>query len=235
LKWTVDDGAQPHPSWLPSIFTATTERQGARIKLFAIKPGRLRWTLRAGTRETAARTVDNKLSAKERDQATIALSLGVARRGRNRRGLVLDGVRSLPLRPDLGILLTLPDSGELAIGLSSAKLVPSDGASEVVLLCLGGKLRTEARQLGAVRQRSAICKRSDAVTLIAHGTHDSHEPLTHALIDAGCQFVVALNRGRQTNATIHRAGTTQEPRAQYEDTTLYGLGIAPRGAARPLP
>ncbi|MFP6684913.1 MAG: phosphodiester glycosidase family protein [Polyangiaceae bacterium] len=235
LKWTVDGGTQPQPSWLPAIFTATTERQGARIKLLAIKPGRLRWTLRAGTRETAARTVDNELSKEERDDASIALSLGVARRGPNRRGLVLDGVRSLPLRPDLGILLTLPVTGELAIGLSSTKLAPSDGASEVVLLSLGGKLRTEARQLGAVRQRSAICKRADALTLIAHGTHDSHEPLTHALIGAGCPLVVALDRGRQTDATIHRAGTTQEPRAQYEDTTLYGLAVAPRGAVRSLP
>jgi hypothetical protein len=235
LQWTIADGEQPAPSWLPSVFTAKTNRLGAALTLYAITPGHLRWTLRAGTREVAARTADSELSKAEHARANIALNLGIGRRGRNRRGLVLAGVLTLPLRPDFGVLLSDAQSGALHIGVTSPMLIPRGDASELALLAVAGKLRNEARTLGAMRQRSAMCKHADATLYVAHATHDNAEPLARSLLEVGCTLVVALDRGLQADATIHRAGSEHPPRAQYDDTTLYGLSTEPRGTARALP
>ena len=117
------ESLQPEPAWLPAVRTAERTLLGAQVRLHAFSPGRLVWQIRPGRKERAGWTADGALSAEEVERVLVAISLGVGFRKDNRRGLVLDGKVALPIRPDLGALVTSP-SGQLTIGLSVADLAP---------------------------------------------------------------------------------------------------------------
>jgi hypothetical protein len=233
LEWTADSGAQPAPSWMPAVFTAKTELLGASIDLSAIAVDRFHWEIRPGEREKAGRTAERELAPEQLARAQIAISLGVGFRSTNRRGLVLDGVIALPIRPDLGVLSAAVD-GRLTVRRSVDELAPPADASELRLLAEGGQVRSEAKRLGARRRRAAACILADRTLLIAMSSFDSAEPNTNVLLDLGCTRVVDLNRGKQVGAFIHRAGTDHPPQGQYDDTILYGMSGRATGRARPL-
>jgi len=234
LSWQPDEGQQPSPAWLPAIYRAETARLGATVRLTAVTAGRLAWQLRPGYRERAALTATGPLSPEEQARAMIAIGLGVAFRKDNQRGLVLDGAVTLPIRSDLGVLTTALGTGALDIGIAPENLAPHGDATELVLLAVGGRLRSEARVMGPLRLRSAACLLGDGTLLVAQSTFDSGQANTTVLVEAGCQRVVELNRGKQVGAFIHRAGTDTPPREGYDDTTLYGLSQPARGTARLL-
>jgi hypothetical protein len=234
LDWQPDAGTQPPPSWLPAVHTAELERLGTKVRLQAFARGRLSWQIRPGRKEQAAWTADGPLPPELEARALVAISLGVAYRKDNRRGLVLDGVATLPIRPDLGMLATSATADEIAIGLSVENAVPPGDASELVLLAVGGQLRPEARELGPMRTRTAGCVLEDGSFVVAASRYDSPEANAVALCDLGCHAVVELSRGHQPEAFVHRAGTEPAPRGYYEDTVLYGLSTEARGLGRRL-
>jgi len=228
------NGEQPRPTWLPAVHEAKSKREEAPVQLWAIDADRFGWQIRPGSRERAGRTAQGPLSEAEHAQAMIAIGLGRGLRKHNRRGLVLDGVVALPIRPDLGYLSTAPSLGAMSIGRSVADMAPDGDSTELVLLALGGKQRSEARELGPHRKRSAACLLDDGTMLVGLMRADNDEPLTKVLLQAGCSTIVALNRGKQVQAFVHRAGTDTPPKAAYGDTALYGMARTAHGTARPL-
>jgi hypothetical protein len=232
LPWKPDGGAQPPPNWLPAVHSADVELLGSKVTLYAFAPGRFDWRIAAGRKEKAGRTATAGLEAAELARASVAISLGIGFRKRNRRGLVLDGVVKLPIRPDLGVLHT--DGDALHIARAPDDMAPFGYASELVLLVEAGELRSEARKLSALRDRSAACSLSDGTLLVAVAKFDSPEPLATVLRDAGCRRVVELNRGKQVRAFIHRAGKEDAPQGRYDDTVLYGMARYAGGGVTPL-
>ncbi len=233
LPWKPDGGAQPPPTWMPAAFAAEVTLLGTTVKLHAIAADRYRWEIRPGERERAGKTAERALEPAELARAHIAISLGIGWRKDNRRGLVLDGVIALPIRPDLGVI-SAGTAGQLAIRRSLEDLAPRGDASELPLLAEGGRIRSEAKRLGARHRRGAACLLSDRTLLVAVSEFDSAEPNTTALLDLGCARIVELNRGKQIQAFVHRAGSDEAPRASYDETVLYGMSGRADGHARPL-
>ena len=234
LAWQPDPGVQPPPSWLPAVHTAELERLGTKVALWAFASGRFSWQIRPGLKEQAAWTADGPLPPELQARALVAIGLGVGFRKDNRRGLVLDGVATLPIRPDLGMLATSAADDEIAIGRSVEEAAPRGDATELVLLCADGELRPEARELGPMRKRSAACTLDDGSLVVALSRYDSPEANVAALRDLGCRTVVELSRGHQAEAFVHRAGTEPPPADAYDDTVLYGLSAEARGLGRRL-
>ncbi|MBW2455205.1 MAG: hypothetical protein JRI68_11875 [Deltaproteobacteria bacterium] len=231
LSWKPAEGAHPPPAWLPAIHVAEVDKLGARTRLTAFAADRFAWEIRPGKRERAGRTAQGPLAPAELAQTLAAVGLGVGFRKRNRRGLVLDGVATLPIRPHLGML----DTGGPGAGLSIARsledmALPAD-ATELVIVAENGQLRSEARTMGARRPRSLACLLPPSTLLVAEATFDSLEAATEVLLEAGCRRVVSLNRGKQVGAFVHLAGSKTPPRERYDDTVLYGLVQPMRGMA----
>lgn len=234
VAWKPDGGAQPPPAWLPAVHASTVEKLGTEVRLYALDTRRFRWEIRPGEEERGCRTAEAVWPAAALARAMTAVGLGVAARKDNQRGLFLDGVEKLPIRADLGVLSASPE-GALDIAIAVAPMAPPGDASELVILAEAGKIRSEARRLSATRMRSAACLFDERMLLVAVAASDNEEPTTKALIDLGCRRVVSLNRGRQTRAWLHRAGTERAPQAGYEDTALFGMAASAGGAALPLP
>ncbi|MCA9620927.1 MAG: hypothetical protein KC731_18020, partial [Myxococcales bacterium] len=235
LVWQADGGEQPPPEGHPAIVAATTTTLGSEVQLWLVEANRLEWQIRAGSREIAAVTAAPGLDEEELPRALLAIGLGQAYHEDNQRGLVLDGVEALPMRPFLGALETHGPTGGLAITYTVETMALPGDASELPLLAEGGRLRRVAKELGAHRPRSAACV-IDGRLLLALTRHDTDVPETQTLLDLGCRRVVALDRGRQITAFVHRRGLEPAPRGDYEDTILYGLiPERPRGTAGDLP
>lgn len=229
-----DHAQQPAPAWLPGVYRAEVRELGATVEILAFAPGRLAWDIRPGTKERAAWTAEGGLEPADRDRALVAIDLGLAFRKDNRRGLVLDGVATLPVRPDVGLLAVAAGTAELQIGRSVEPMALSGDATELPLLAEGGALRAEARIMGPFRRRAGACQLLDGTLLVALAEFDNGEATAAALLAAGCDRVVELNRGQQPRAFVHRAGTDSAPVVDYRSTVLYGLARAAGGTARLL-
>jgi hypothetical protein len=59
--------------------------------------------------------------------------------------------------------------------------------------------------------------------VVALARHDSSDPLASALVRAGCERVVELDRGSHHPSFLHRVGTSTPPMDGYEATALYAL------------
>jgi hypothetical protein len=232
FTWKPDGGAQPPPSWLPAVHRANATRLGADVTVYAFAPGRFTWKILPGRKEKTGRTAEGLLHAADLARASVAISLGIGARKRNRRGLVLDDVLKLPIRPELGVIHS--DGDALHIARAGEDMVPLGYASELVLLVESGELRSEARKLSALRTRSTACTLPDGMLLIAVAKSDSLEPMAVLLRDAGCKRVVELNRGKQVQAFVHRAGKEDAPRDHYDDTSLYGMARYAGGGVTPF-
>lgn len=227
------DIAHPPPAWLPAVYRAETEQLGRKVDLLAIDPTRFRWELSPGKEERAGRTAEGALSKTAQARALMAIGLGVGLKRGNRRGLAIDGVIALPLRPDLGLLLVRKD-GSLQVARTVANLVPDEDASEVRIMAENGVVRPEARKLRERRARTAACMIRPDAAFVAIAESDNVEAPTRALLDLGCQRVVELDRGNQSAGFVHFAGTAEPPAADYDDTVLYALARAMGGRVRPI-
>jgi hypothetical protein len=225
--WVADAGEHPPPTWIPAVHHVRIESLGIPVEIDAIAAARFSWEIRPGKREVLGETALGPLSNADRARTLVAIGLGIANRRDNQRGLTLDGVQTLPIRPHLGVLAASPD-GVLSISRSVEALAPRGDASELTLLVEAGELRSEARKLGLPRRRAAACMDEGGTFLVAHAEVDNFEPIATVLRDLGCRRVVELNRGRQARSFIHRAGTDRPPEAAYDESVLYGL-------ARPSP
>jgi hypothetical protein len=129
-----------------------------------------------------------------------------------------------------GILVI--DKGWPAISLAAGfALPPGADATELPLTADEGKLRKEARDLGAMRPRAAACVLTDGTFVVASTTFDSHEAVTLPLLELGCTRVVALDRGAHSSAFMHRAGTETPPSTRYEASAIYAFDTPMTGGA----
>lgn len=241
LDWKPAPGRQPAPTAWPAIHVASTKTLGVEVSLHHVAPGRLRWTIVPGEKETAAQTAAQALDDEARREAVLAINLGLAFRKDNRRGLVLDGAQTLPMRPYLGAIEI--DDGDLSITYTVEGLVPDGDATELPLLVEASTERRHTQKLGARRRRAAACTAEDGSLLVASAVYDTAEPVALALMDLGCERVVELNRGRQVRSFVYHAGSETDDDAegrrellgQYVETALFGLeASAARGRARGL-
>jgi hypothetical protein len=233
LAWKAADGEHPPPAWLPALHVATTERLGVEVTVYRVDLARYAWAISPGSDERAGRTASGVLTPAEQARAMLALGLGVGLRKDNRRGLVIDGVAALPIRPDLGVVTTTPE-GRLDLARSIERMAPEGDATELPLLVEGGDIRVEARKLRERRLRSAACQLDDGELFVAMARSDNVEPPTRALLDLGCTRIVELDRGNQNRSFFHRAGTPDPPEADYPDTVIYGMSRVAPGRALPL-
>lgn len=235
--WTPDAGRQPPPSFLPAVFTATTTTLGAEVRLFFVAPDRFAWRARAGSRERSHRKGGSflgALEAAEQERAGIAVSLGAAKRkGGPVRGLAIAGSVGLPIRKGEGLLLTTERGLEIRRSDEAPETIAGD-AVELPLTADDGKLLPAGRKVGSMRARAQLCVLPDRTALIALSAFDSDEAGTEVLLNAGCSRVVALDRGSQHAAFVHRAGADTAPQPRYEPSALYAVEIPMRGRAQPL-
>ncbi|MSP23622.1 MAG: hypothetical protein EXR75_00350 [Myxococcales bacterium] len=230
-SWSpVGEGA-PDPLSLPALHRVVRERHGEPITLWSFTSGRYAWEIRPGTRESAGRTTGGARDGSEQQRALVAIGLGTSRL-ENRRGLVKDGAVLWPIRADLGVVSASPREGALTLEVAAEHHVPRGDQTELVLLVADGKVRREARELGAPRVRMAACLMRDDTLLVAEGYLDNSEPLALELVGAGCTRVVSLDRGDDAPGFLHRAGSETPPRTEYYDTALFGLPAEPGGVAR---
>ncbi|MDC3982306.1 hypothetical protein [Polyangium jinanense] len=235
VAWEPDLGTQPAPLWQPGIYTATVSKLGAQVRLAWFAPERFTFHIRAGEKELSHRfggTFPAALSDAERPHVLAATGLGTGRR-KGPRGLAIDGSIGLKFGPGAGVLVV--GDGPVRIDKSEAFTpTPDADATELPLTADEGRPLPEARVVGSMRPRTALCAFGDGAVLLASTTFDTDEATTEALVDAGCTRVVALDRGAHLNAFVHRAGGDTPPEARYEQTTLYALESPMRGRASTL-
>jgi hypothetical protein len=234
--WVPDGGKQPSPAWIPAIHSALVSNLGAQVHLTTFTPGRMSWRVRAGSREPATKAAVALLAAlpePEQARALAVLSLGFARK-KGARGLAIEGTVGFAFRGEgSGILLV--EKGRLSIlPAEGFKLPPGADATELPLTADAGKLRSEAREVGSMRPRASACLLDDGGFVVASTTFDSDEAATQALLDLGCQRVIALDRGAHAAGFLQRAGTETAPGPRYEPTVLHGLDLPMPGRARRL-
>lgn len=233
--WTVDPGPQPDPSWRPALHSATVTKLGAQVKLTLFAPERFQFRIRAGTKEVSHRfggTFPDALAADEQTRVLLATGLGTGKR-KGPRGLAIGGSIGVKFNPGAGVLVV--ENERVRIEKSDGFTPTADAdATELPMTADDGRPLPEARVVGAMRPRAALGVLPDGSVLLASTTFDTDEATTEALVDAGCQRVVALDRGTHLNAYIHRAGSETPPEAHYETTTLYVLSTVMRGRALSL-
>lgn len=232
--WTVDPNKQPSPAFLPGVLASTSTALGATVHLLRFTPGRVLYRLRGGPKEPqtkAAAALPAELPAADMPNVLAAIGLGTGRR-KGARGLSIDGQNAFRFHDDGGVLI-LGERPQVLRGAEAAQLAPSD-ATELPLTADAGKIRPEARDVGAMRARFALCTLDDGTLMIASSTFDSDEATSEALIAAGCSRVVAVDRGAHDGGFLHRAGTDPAPQNRYEVSTLYILAAPAHGRASKL-
>lgn len=228
--WVKDAGTQPAPAWLPAFFSAETEELGAKVKLLALLPERVTFRLAAGRDETLrARGEKPGPPPDERARALASFGLSVAKRA-TRRGLVIGGAQVA--RPGGGLAWLSLDGARVTISPPGAPPPAAGDAAELPLVADERALLPAAREVGTQRPRTALCVLPDGTVLVAHATFDTDEATTEALLDAGCDRVVAFDRGAHDGVFVHRAGTDRAPEPAYDATAIYVLGIEGTGTAR---
>jgi hypothetical protein len=233
--WAPDGGGQPHPAWLPAVYTVDVVHLGASVHISAFSPDRFAFRLRAGSREVSPRgaaPLSVSLPADEQGRVLAAIGVGTGRR-RGPRGLAVGGVIGLRFRGEGGLLLLRGGRVEIRAA-APIELTADTDATELPLTADDAKLRPESREIGSMRRRSAACVLDDGTLLVAATTFDSDEATTEALLDLGCIKVVALDRGTHRNAFVHRTGGEQPPEPTYEETALFAVGSPMPGRARRL-
>ena len=156
-------------------------------------------------------------------------------RGPDTPSLVLDVLTQYDA-PDPGRASALYEAREAmplagkALLLHAMAIAGAD-ATEVSMTADERKLLPAAREVGTQRPRTALCVLPDGAVLIAHASFDTDEATTEALLDAGCERVVALDRGAHDGVFVHRAGGDRAPEATYDATAIYVLPAAGTGTA----
>jgi hypothetical protein len=226
IAWAPDPGAQPPPAWMTGIFSAKLAIGSVEVGLTRLEKGHVALRLRSGSKEPGAwggKGVKLSLDEKEAHEVLAAVGLGHTTDS-TRYGLSFASAAPIQLRTAYASLIANA-RGELRLVTSG---VPAVGADEDVaqlpLLAQAGALEPRARERGELRQRGALCIAPDGATIIALGRHDSSDALADALLRAGCQDVVELDRGSHHPAFVHRAGGASPPMASYETSVLYALG-----------
>jgi len=233
--WSTDGGRQPAPAWIPAIHETTIENLGVSVTMHSFAPGHFEWKMSAGTKERRHRMGDEfqlglQPRLAERLLASIRMSNG---RRKRTRGLTIDGSTGHRFRGESGLLWV--DGRRLKVGTSREGFEPGRGdATELPLTADHGEVTRVSRVLGARRMRAALCALPDGTVLLANAEFDSHEATTKTLLEAGCDIVVALDRGTHDDADMWRASGGAPPQLLGSSTTLHVLESPMDGKVVPL-
>lgn len=226
IDWTPDVGVQPPPAWQTGIFQAKLAIGSVEIQLARFEKGHVALRVRAGSKEPGAwglKGVKFSLDEKEAHEVLAAIGFGHTTDS-TRYGLSFAGATPIQLRTAYASLVA-STNGELRLFASGTPpLGPDDDVVQLPLLARDGALEPRARERGELRQRGALCLAPDGALLVAQARHDSSDAAASALVRAGCQDVVELDRGSHHPAMVHRAGSPNPPLASYETSVLYALG-----------
>lgn len=225
-QWRPAPGAQPSPAWATGIFHASLSLGGLTLELFSFENGRVDWRLRPGVREPGAKgeawagflpegDAERALAALEIGHTTVTPRLGLAL-GTTTPITLKDSFATLVLAPTEVLRILLP--GE------TRKFRSDEQAVQLPLLADASGITERARDRGDLRMRAALGVTRSGRVLVGLLRHDSSDPLALALLDAGAERVVELDRGSHHPAFLHRAGTPTPPTQTYDSTTLWALG-----------
>lgn len=224
LEWSSDGGLQPPPAWLPGIFTAKQRIGELGVELVSIERGRVDYRLHRGALERLPAAAP-PLPEVDSRRVFGAIGLGHATE-LSRYGLVQGkSDQSLPLDSRYATLVFEDGAApRLLAPREMPNLTATAQAVQLPLLAWSRKLVDRASDRGALRPRGALCVTGAGRVLVAEAQHDSSGPLAQALLDAGCDAVVELDRGSHHPSFVHRTGTATPPMSHYEGTVLYLLG-----------
>ncbi|MBN2195286.1 MAG: hypothetical protein JW751_20885 [Polyangiaceae bacterium] len=224
--WEPSPGRQPNPAFLTGIFRTVVRVGGVAVELTSFAPNRFDFVLRAGTREPRPLTAPPptiKLEASDQKRALAAIGLG-ATTTEHQLGLSFHQLPTLGFRDDAAILAVGP-SGFLRVVSTPAalKLGAGEVAIQLPLLASESSPNPRADAPGPLRERAALGTGCDGHVMVARATHDTSAVLANALLAAGCDLVVELERGAQIPPFLHRARTPDPPASQYDGSVLYAL------------
>jgi hypothetical protein len=225
FAWRPDAGTQPAPTWMPGLWSA----RAGDVDLLEVEPSRARYRIRAGTKEPDAKTGTTPsydLAEGDAKRVVFALSLGVSGE-KKPHGLATDGRVILPFGEEKhrAALVAEPE-GSLVIVPAREVGAPAPGADAVELPLLLHDGEVFPQPSGSPVARAALGTTPEGRVVIARGVFANGEPLADALRRAGCTRAVSLDRGGgHAHAGLFRAGTNSPPRARYEQTTLYAMGV----------
>jgi hypothetical protein len=225
-EWTESDGAQPSPVWLPAIFETTKRLGDLEVRVVGFDPGRVDWLVRAGTEEptvAGARSKKIGLEPELEGRAVAAIGLGHTTDAL-RYGLAFEGQPALELRRTYATLVLAPGAVPRILPPGERPtLGPGEDAVQLPLLANDGTVDERSTDRGGTRLRGALCVTADGRVLVASARHDSSDPIASVLVEAGCQRVVATDRGSRHPAFFHQARTAEPPLSHYETTVLYAV------------
>jgi hypothetical protein len=228
LRWVPDEGAQPPPAWLPGLFQGKLTLGSLEVQLFSIEKGRVDYRVRAGSREfgrTRKSDASRGFSEAEGGRVIGAIGLGHTTDA-TRYGLAYPSDAPSPLKTQYATLLLEEGAPPRVLPAGTAPLAPSAGqqAVQLPLLASGGKTLDRARERGDHRRRAALCVTATGRVILGQAEHDSSDGIAAALLRAGCEDVLELDRGSHHPAFFHRASTSTPPMDDYEASALYLLG-----------
>ncbi len=233
LAWQPDDGSQPPPKWMPGLWKAQLAGPDGDVQLLDVEPGRSTWRVRAGARDVPAAAPLRELAGDEAGRVLLSVGVGVAHEHRP-LGLATDGRLAVPVRggPESGVLVVDSD-GQLTMARADAApaLGPHDDLVELPIALWEGKVASLPPASGPPEERAALGETPAGRWIVARGVTSSAAPLARALAKAGCTRAVVLDRGAHATGFLDRAGTSNPPRARYDESVLYAVGspLRPNG------
>lgn len=225
-SWVADGGLQPPPHWLPGLWASRIEGADRTVDLLDVERGRVTWRVRAGAKDASAASVLREIEGEPATRVLLAAGLGAAPDKRP-LGLAIDGRIAVAMRgdPDLATAIVSADG---ALTLERAPLISALGSHddwvELPVLLWEGQRFSEGRAPLVPLARAALGLTGAGRVVIARGVLTSNVPLADALAAVGCTRAVLLDRGR-ASGSVDRAGTSAAPRARYDESVLYAMGV----------
>jgi hypothetical protein len=227
INWTVDNGTQATPAWLPGVYASQIALGSVQVDLVSFEPGHVEFRFRAGSREPVSSSAPGlKTSLDDAAEHHVIAAIGLGHTTDSTRyGFAFGTARPIALRPGYATLVLSPSAtARIEAPGTTPTLGADDEAVQLPLLVEDGKLEPRARERGDMRRRAALCITPSERLIVASATHDTSDTLAAALIRVGCTRVVELDRGSHHPAFLQRAGTATPPVASYETSVLYALG-----------
>jgi hypothetical protein len=222
VLWKPDDGTQPPPAWLPGVYTGQLSLGQLEVQLVSFEPGHAQFRLKPSALEPGVpATAREQALTDASDRVLAALGLGHTTDA-TRYGLRLGKTPELPFRSAYATLVLGTDGALRVVAPGTLpELAEGEQAAQLPLLAEGAKITDRARERGDLRLRAALGVTPNGRVIVALARHDSSDPLASALVRAGSERVVELDRGSHHPSFLHRAGSATPPMDSYEATTLY--------------
>jgi hypothetical protein len=206
LSWSPDLGEQPPPAWMPAIYRALAVmseagavggaspagQRSVQVELLRFEPGRVDFRLQPSAHERAARSARGENESHGGASRVLAVvGLGGLRDSKlaESRASDRDAFAALGVGAD-GTLRLDRDSVARPSGGGEA-----GGDLRLPLLVSEGAVLRGVRERGPMRLRGALGLASGGQVIVATATANNDGPLADALLAAGCDTAVGLDRG----------------------------------------